>query len=460
MNEVKNDKHYVSDIAYGGSGTGHIWAQPKNEESSAFYLDANFEKAFKIDDISSVFHYELINKNGGLNSCMTEGKDDIRCNDFDEMLHEVEMTNIPIAVSLSHASEDQLFDVDFAKKVPDLDCEFCDEVTAEDLKSEDHSPGTSNEEVGVSQSSILEPRCATPDEIDGDSGNKCYNRPVQNKMKLISLRTRECEIEAFQKTSDIHSGNTCAFGHDRKKNHFYLSSVKAPCTSICTNDEVDSVSQCTEVEDFCVDELSTDSCAETKTVTTRQRRLSRPPQRYVDGSPWLKSRLYRVKKHPPSLLKDEDLEVSSQKSWASNVELDSDEEYEPDSSCLNRNSMKRGDRRKNSKPWTLDEVVALVNGMSQFGTGQWTAVKRAFFSSSSRTATDIRDKWRNLVKTNSRSLRPRKDDHNKSSSQLLPKTLIERVKEIANNSPVRKSTSRRGKQLQDSRCSSIPPLAE
>ena len=25
------------------------------------------------------------------------------------MLHEVEMTNIPIAVSLSHASEDQLF---------------------------------------------------------------------------------------------------------------------------------------------------------------------------------------------------------------------------------------------------------------------------------------------------------------------------------------------------------------
>lgn len=62
--QVKNDKHYVSDIAYGGSGTGHIWAQPKNEESSAFYLDANFEKAFKIDDISSVFHYELINKNG------------------------------------------------------------------------------------------------------------------------------------------------------------------------------------------------------------------------------------------------------------------------------------------------------------------------------------------------------------------------------------------------------------
>ena len=71
-------------------------------------------------------------------------------------------------------------------------------------------------------------------------------------------------------------------------------------------------------------------------------------------------------------------------------ELDSDEEYEPVSSGFNiRKSMKRSDRRKNTKPWTLDEVAALINGMSQFGTGQWTSVKRAFFSSSSRTATDI-----------------------------------------------------------------------
>ncbi|CAO2839525.1 unnamed protein product [Amaranthus hypochondriacus] len=73
--------------------------------------------------------------------------------------------------------------------------------------------------------------------------------------------------------------------------------------------------------------------------------------------------------------------------------------------------MKRSDRRKNSKPWTLDEVAPLINGMSQFGTGQWTSVKRAFFSFSSHTATDIRDKWRNLVKTNIQISKAGKDDH-------------------------------------------------
>lgn len=71
-------------------------------------------------------------------------------------------------------------------------------------------------------------------------------------------------------------------------------------------------------------------------------------------------------------------------------ELDSDEEYEPVESSFNIRNLKRNDRRKSCKAWTLDEVVALVDGMSQFGVGQWTAVKRTFFSSSRRTATDIR----------------------------------------------------------------------
>ncbi|XP_057535035.1 uncharacterized protein LOC130813258 isoform X2 [Amaranthus tricolor] len=107
-------------------------------------------------------------------------------------------------------------------------------------------------------------------------------------------------------------------------------------------------------------------------------------------------------------------------------ELDSDEEYEPVSSGFNiRKSMKRSDRRKNTKPWTLDEVAALINGMSQFGTGQWTSVKRAFFSSSSRTATDISDKWRNLVKKNIQISKAGKDDqHQWNGSQPFPKTLM------------------------------------
>lgn len=71
-------------------------------------------------------------------------------------------------------------------------------------------------------------------------------------------------------------------------------------------------------------------------------------------------------------------------------EHETDDEYEPVESSFNIRKSKRNDRRKNCKPWTLDEVVALVDGMSKFGIGQWTAVKKAFFSSSRRTATDIR----------------------------------------------------------------------
>lgn len=62
--QVKEGDHYFANLAYGGSDAGHIWADPKEDKASALYFDANFEKAFKIDDISSVFHYELLAENG------------------------------------------------------------------------------------------------------------------------------------------------------------------------------------------------------------------------------------------------------------------------------------------------------------------------------------------------------------------------------------------------------------
>lgn len=102
--------------------------------------------------------------------------------------------------------------------------------------------------------------------------------------------------------------NACTFGQNREESHCSLISVKPPCTSIGTLDDAGSVSQCT-------DNLSTDSCAETQIANTRQRRSSRPPLRYLDGSPWLKSRLYGEKKRPTSLTKEKDLEVRYQKKY-------------------------------------------------------------------------------------------------------------------------------------------------
>ncbi|CAI0472336.1 unnamed protein product [Linum tenue] len=57
-------------------------------------------------------------------------------------------------------------------------------------------------------------------------------------------------------------------------------------------------------------------------------------------------------------------------------------------------------RRKNHTMWTTEEVRKLVDGVAQLGTGRWTDIKKLHFPSSShRTPMDLRDKWRNLLRT-------------------------------------------------------------
>lgn len=49
------------------------------------------------------------------------------------------------------------------------------------------------------------------------------------------------------------------------------------------------------------------------------------------------------------------------------------------------------DRRQHQRMWTLSEVVNLVDGISEYGVGRWTDIKRCLFSSSSyRTPIDLR----------------------------------------------------------------------
>lgn len=48
-------------------------------------------------------------------------------------------------------------------------------------------------------------------------------------------------------------------------------------------------------------------------------------------------------------------------------------------------------RRKHHRQWTHSEVAKLVDGVSQYGVGRWTEIKRLFFSTSSyRTAVDLK----------------------------------------------------------------------
>ncbi|KAL6641001.1 hypothetical protein ACP70R_019182 [Stipagrostis hirtigluma subsp. patula] len=54
--------------------------------------------------------------------------------------------------------------------------------------------------------------------------------------------------------------------------------------------------------------------------------------------------------------------------------------------------------RKNNCHWKYDEVHKLVKGVSEYGVGKWTRVKRAYFKTSVRKAVHLKDKWRDLLR--------------------------------------------------------------
>lgn len=48
-------------------------------------------------------------------------------------------------------------------------------------------------------------------------------------------------------------------------------------------------------------------------------------------------------------------------------------------------------RRKHHMPWTLSEVMKLIEGVSHLGVGRWSKIKRLLFSSSKhRTSVDLK----------------------------------------------------------------------
>ncbi|KAI3871318.1 hypothetical protein MKX03_034305 [Papaver bracteatum] len=90
-------------------------------------------------------------------------------------------------------------------------------------------------------------------------------------------------------------------------------------------------------------------------------------------------------------------------------------------------------RRKNHRVWTLSEVMKLIEGVSQHGVGRWTEIKWLLFRSSAhRTAVDLKDKWRNLLKASGAKLKNRRKDYiGQKGSQPIPESALKRVKELA-----------------------------
>ncbi|CAM6090853.1 unnamed protein product [Calypogeia fissa] len=114
-----------------------------------------------------------------------------------------------------------------------------------------------------------------------------------------------------------------------------------------------------------------------------------------------------------------------------------------------------GTRRKHHRPWTLREVVTLVEGVARCGGGKWADIKKlAFAAVGYRTAVDLKDKWRNLLRASRAQLHPPKqgETRKKQFSASIPGHILARVRELAalNNqiipaAAVATSTSRSGR---------------
>ncbi|KAK1263076.1 hypothetical protein QJS04_geneDACA013451 [Acorus gramineus] len=95
---------------------------------------------------------------------------------------------------------------------------------------------------------------------------------------------------------------------------------------------------------------------------------------------------------------------------------------------------KVGTRRKHHRAWTLSEVVKLVEGVSRYGAGRWSEIKKVSFAPYAyRTSVDLKDKWRNLLRA---SLLPSSPDKGgsisrKPATMSIPAPILIRVRELA-----------------------------
>ncbi|XP_006340204.1 uncharacterized protein [Solanum tuberosum] len=90
--------------------------------------------------------------------------------------------------------------------------------------------------------------------------------------------------------------------------------------------------------------------------------------------------------------------------------------------------------RKHNKYWSTTEVLKLVEGVSKYGVGRWSDIKRMFFQSSvHRSPADLKDKWRNLLRASCRRLQSRRgvDAKKKHGVSRIPHEVLNRVRELA-----------------------------
>ncbi|XVE76167.1 hypothetical protein DITRI_Ditri12bG0151200 [Diplodiscus trichospermus] len=421
MNEV--GESIVSGVEDEGTEVEHLLAEPKSEHVSVDGVlcveKENLEKHLKMEDFSCAFDYGWKINCGALDSIHSQGGEDLKLEVLDGLLDEVdEVDDIHAAYDLSGACEDFLLDIEFPEKFSELDCGPQERSNLHNLSSESHSPGfsgSSNSAGGISESSI-----ATVQESNKNGGLG----------KMVSC--------------DVHHNFRSKFGCQ-------ASVIDTICPTIEHVQDFDDSDDEKPLVSFI---LSTKKVKSSVKVTKggtllKQKRLRKPTRRYIEEfsrnyTTSGKNKRLKVKSQEelPQVPSESQRRRGRPKKIVPKLELESDSGFsvsEPeDEHKRTKRSKTACDRRKHQRMWTLAEVVKLVDGIAQYGVGRWTDIKRLLFASSAyRTPVDLRDKWRNLLRSSSAHKYNRREVETnlKHAVRPLPKPVVCRIRELATIHP-------------------------
>ncbi|KAI4349134.1 hypothetical protein L6164_009768 [Bauhinia variegata] len=421
----------------------HLLAEPRNDHVSVdgvwYFHEQNLGKCYDIGNLPCGFEFGLkSNIGGGLDSPKTQdAKDDLKLEVLDGLLEDVKIDGLQATDAFSNACEDYLLDFEFTDKACGLESGTYGQPVTGNSSSESHSPGLSGSSICVGGISESRKQPIAQSECSNDSLD----------MKVT------CHLD------DAFRNNPCLQSNGDYMHHNPLD--------IQNLNELDNDRPLTgSISSHENEMVSVEAC---QTAALREKRFRRPTQRYIEEFSNLRSkekvctaatknkqsivkshndhhiRLKALRKTPgeKSICGTSDvalpqLRIHNRRLKKEELEYDeepfaSESEYE----FITTKRSRKNDRRKHQRMWTLSEVNKLVDGISEYGVGRWTDIKRVLFSSTSyRTPIDLRDKWRNLLRA-SCALKFNKRETGKQEHALrpLPIAVLRRVRELADIHP-------------------------
>lgn len=150
------------------------------------------------------------------------------------------------------------------------------------------------------------------------------------------------------------------------------------------------------------------------------------------GEPILSEPMEEKVHHFKACKKRSGLGTSNMDTEVKSVSIESQEDIS-EHDCNEEKMNNTHTRRKHHNYWSVSEVQNLIEGVSVYGVGKWTEIKKLMFNSSpKRTSVDLKDKWRNLLRAScSNSKRKRQIEQRKKHPRQIPQSILRRVKELA-----------------------------